>query len=147
MTESEDFKRQQNEAEAQVTKSLDSEGSIARGVNVIRQVVKSLPGTPGVYRMLNERGEALYVGKARALSKRVQSYTRIGQLPNRLRRMVSETHSMEIVTTHTEVEALLLEMNLIKQLMPRYNVLLRDDKSFPHILIARDHEFPQLVKH
>ena len=147
MTESEDFERQQNDAEAQVTKSLDAEGTIRRGVNIIREVIKSLPGTPGVYRMLNERGEALYVGKARALNKRVQSYTRIGQLPNRLRRMVSETHSMEIVTTHTEVEALLLEMNLIKQLMPRYNVLLRDDKSFPHILIARDHEFPQLVKH
>jgi excinuclease ABC subunit C len=147
MTESEDFERQQNDAEAKVTKSLDAEGTISRGVNIIREVIKSLPGTPGVYRMLNERGEALYVGKARALNKRVQSYTRIGQLPNRLRRMVSETHSMEIVTTHTEVEALLLEMNLIKQLMPRYNVLLRDDKSFPHILIARDHEFPQLVKH
>jgi excinuclease ABC subunit C len=147
MTESEDFERQQNDAGAQVTKSLDAEGTIRRGVNIIREVIKSLPGTPGVYRMLNERGEALYVGKARALNKRVQSYTRIGQLPNRLRRMVSETHSMEIVTTHTEVEALLLEMNLIKQLMPRYNVLLRDDKSFPHILIARDHEFPQLVKH
>ena len=90
--------------------------------------------------MLDARGTALYVGKARSLKKRVPSYTRINQLPNRLKRMVSETSSLEIVTTHTEVEALLLEINMIKQLRPRYNVLLRDDKSFPHILIARDHD-------
>ncbi|MFZ8898756.1 MAG: excinuclease ABC subunit UvrC [Alphaproteobacteria bacterium] len=117
------------------------------GISIIQEVVKTLPSSPGVYQMLNEQGEALYVGKARSLKNRVPAYTRFAQLPNRLRRMVSETRSMQIVTTHTEVEALLLEINLIKQLMPRYNVLLRDDKSFPHILIARDHEFPQLVKH
>ncbi|MEK9827435.1 MAG: GIY-YIG nuclease family protein, partial [Rhodospirillales bacterium] len=117
------------------------------GISIIQEVVKTLPSSPGVYQMLNEQGEALYVGKARSLKKRVPAYTRFAQLPNRLRRMVSETRSMQIVTTHTEVEALLLEINLIKQLMPRYNVLLRDDKSFPHILIARDHEFPQLIKH
>jgi len=127
--------------------SPKSLGKMELGISIIQEVVKTLPSSPGVYQMLNEQGEALYVGKARSLKKRVPAYTRFAQLPNRLRRMVSETRSMQIVTTHTEVEALLLEINLIKQLMPRYNVLLRDDKSFPHILIARDHEFPQLVKH
>jgi len=122
-------------------------GLIEDGVAVIREALKTMPAGPGVYRMLDARGGALYVGKARSLKKRVPSYTRIAQLPNRLRRMVAETTSMEIVTTHTEVEALLLEINLIKQLKPRYNVLLRDDKSFPHILIARDHDYPQIVKH
>ncbi|MFZ8951922.1 MAG: excinuclease ABC subunit UvrC, partial [Alphaproteobacteria bacterium] len=127
--------------------SPKSLGMMELGISIIQEVVKTLPSSPGVYQMLNEQGEALYVGKARSLKNRVPAYTRFAQLPNRLRRMVSETRSMQIVTTHTEVEALLLEINLIKQLMPRYNVLLRDDKSFPHILIARDHEFPQLVKH
>jgi len=127
--------------------SPKSLGMMELGISIIQEVVKTLPSSPGVYQMLNEQGEALYVGKARSLKKRVPAYTRFAQLPNRLRRMVSETRSMQIVTTHTEVEALLLEINLIKQLMPRYNVLLRDDKSFPHILIARDHEFPQLIKH
>ncbi|MEL0090551.1 MAG: excinuclease ABC subunit UvrC [Rhodospirillales bacterium] len=122
-------------------------GLLDSGASVIQDVVKTLPSSPGVYQMLNERGEALYVGKARSLKNRVPAYTRLAQLPNRLRRMVAETRSMEIVTTHTEVEALLLEINLIKQLKPRYNVLLRDDKSFPHILLARDHEFPQIIKH
>ena len=122
-------------------------GLLDSGTSVIQDVVKTLPSSPGVYQMLNERGEALYVGKARSLKNRVPAYTRLAQLPNRLRRMVAETRSMEIVTTHTEVEALLLEINLIKQLKPRYNVLLRDDKSFPHILLARDHEFPQIIKH
>lgn len=122
-------------------------GRIEDGVAVIRGALKTMPTAPGVYRMLDARGGALYVGKARSLKKRVPSYTRIAQLPNRLRRMVAETAAMEIVTTHTEVEALLLEINLIKRLKPRYNVLLRDDKSFPHILIAKDHAFPQIVKH
>jgi excinuclease ABC subunit C len=122
-------------------------GLIEDGVQVIRDALKTMPTSPGVYRMLDARGVLLYVGKARSLKKRVPSYTRLTQLPNRLKRMVAETASMEIVTTHTEVEALLLEINLIKRLKPRYNVLLRDDKSFPHILIARDHEFPQIVKH
>ena len=124
-----------------------SGGRIEDGVRVIREALKTMPAAPGVYRMLDAKGGALYVGKANSLKKRVPSYTRIAQLPNRLRRMVAETVSMEIVTTHTEVEALLLEINLIKRLKPRYNVLLRDDKSFPHILIARDHDFPQIVKH
>ena len=136
-----------NRAGVEETVSPKSLGMMELGLSIIQEVVKTLPSSPGVYQMLNEQGEALYVGKARSLKKRVPAYTRFAQLPNRLRRMVSETRSMQIVTTHTEVEALLLEINLIKQLMPRYNVLLRDDKSFPHILIARDHEFPQLIKH
>ncbi len=106
-----------------------------------------IPPTPGVYRMLDRRGEALYVGKARNLKSRVQNYTHPAGLSNRLRRMVAETAAMEIVSTHTEAEALLLECNLIKRLMPRYNVLLRDDKSFPLIHITADQDFPQLTKH
>lgn len=118
-----------------------------QGVGVIAEALKNLPGSPGVYRMLNRSGDALYVGKARNLKKRVGAYTQIGKLPERLRRMVSETAQLEVVTTHTEVEALLLEINLIKRLMPRYNVLLRDDKSFPYILITGDHPAPQISKH
>jgi excinuclease ABC subunit C len=97
--------------------------------------------------MLSQRGDALYVGKARNLKKRVANYTHPAKLPYRLQRMIAETVSMEFVTTHTEVEALLLEANLINQLRPRYNVLLRDDKSFPYILITGDQDFPQIVKH
>jgi excinuclease ABC subunit C len=97
--------------------------------------------------MLNQRGDALYVGKARNLKKRVVNYTHPAKLPYRLQRMIAETVSMEFVTTHTEVEALLLEANLINQLRPRYNVLLRDDKSFPYILITGDQDFPQIIKH
>ena len=120
---------------------------LARGVALLQDQLKTLPGRPGVYRMLNAAGEALYVGKARNLRRRVASYTQVERLPNRLRRMVAETAALEVVTTHTEVEALLLEGNLIKRLMPRYNVLLRDDKSFPFILITGDHPAPQLAKH
>ena len=122
-------------------------GSIAAGAEVIRGYLTNLPGTPGVYRMLNGRGDALYVGKARNLKKRVANYTHPAKQPYRLQRMIAETVTMEFVTTHTEVEALLLEANLINQLRPRYNVLLRDDKSFPYILITGDHKFPQIVKH
>src|SRR5919199_6690813 len=117
------------------------------GVEVIRRVLKTLPNSPGVYRMLARNGDALYVGKARNLKSRVASYTHTSNLSNRIRRMVHETAAMEIVVTHTEAEALLLESNLIKRLMPRYNVLLRDDKSFPYILLTRRHDFPQLAKH
>jgi len=122
-------------------------GVLARGLEVIVEAVKRLPANPGVYRMLNKSGDALYVGKARNLKKRVTAYTQIGKLPERLRRMVAETVQLEVVTTNTEVEALLLEINLIKRLMPRYNVLLRDDKSFPYILITGDHPAPQIAKH
>jgi excinuclease ABC subunit C len=118
-----------------------------RGVAVIQEHLRTLPGTPGVYRMLSGDGSVLYVGKAKNLKRRVTNYTQVNRLPVRLQRMVSETETMEFVTCHTEVEALLLESNLIKRLAPRYNVLLRDDKTFPHIMITRDHAFPQLTKH
>ncbi len=121
--------------------------ALERGLSVIREVLRTLPPGSGVYRMLDARGDALYVGKARSLKNRVSHYTHPGALSNRLRRMVAETRSMEVVVTHTEVEALLLESNLIKRLMPRYNVLLRDDKSFPYIHLTGDHDFPQITKH
>src|SRR5260221_10757434 len=127
--------------------SADSGGGFAGGVAAIRAVMKNLPPRPGVYRMLDARGDGLYVGKARNLKSRVANYTHVVDLSNRLRRMVAETAAMEVVVTHTEVEALLLESNLIKRLMPRYNVLLRDDKSFPFIEINAAHAFPQLSKH
>ena len=110
--------------------------NMARGATVIREAVQSLPGGPGVYRMLNAVADVLYVGKARSLKRRVASYVQIARLPMRLQRMVAETTAIEVVTTHTEAEALLLEANLIKRLRPRYNVLLRDDKSFPYILLT-----------
>ena len=122
-------------------------GALARGIAVIRAALRTLPAGPGVYRMLNAKGDALYVGKARNLKSRVANYTHLAKLSNRLRRMVAETRALEVVVTHTEVEALLLECNLIKRLMPRYNVLLRDDKSFPYIHLTGDHAFPQLTKH
>ncbi len=119
-----------------------------RGAPVIAREAKTAPMGPGVYRMIDSDGEVLYVGKARSLKKRVQSYARAqGQHNNRIARMVADTASMEFVTTPTETEALLLEANLIKRLKPRFNVVLRDDKSFPFILIARDHAFPQILKH
>jgi excinuclease ABC subunit C len=117
------------------------------GPGVIAQVLKSLPNKPGVYRMIGAKGDVLYVGKARSLKKRVASYTRLSGHTNRIARMISATASMEIITTATETEALLLEANLIKRLKPSCNVILRDDKSFPYILIARGHDAPQLVKH
>jgi len=122
-------------------------GVLGHGLEVIRERVKTLPAAPGVYRMINVRGDVLYVGKARDLKKRVSSYTQIYRLDMRLQRMVSETAAMEFVATHTEVEALLLEANLIKRYLPRYNVLLRDDKSFPYIAITGDHAIPQITKH
>jgi len=118
-----------------------------KGAAVIHATWRTLPNVPGVYRMLDRHGDALYVGKARDLRKRVVTYTRPERLPIRLRRMVAATHRMEIVTTHTEAEALLLESNLVKKLKPRYNILLRDDKSFPFILLTGDHDFPRVVKH
>jgi excinuclease ABC subunit C len=122
-------------------------GSLAAGVDAIRAVLKTLPPGPGVYRMLNAAGDVLYVGKARNLKNRVGNYVNPIGLSIRIRRMVAETATMEVVTTHTEVEALLLESNLIKRLLPRYNVLLRDDKSFPYIHLRSDHPVPQLTKH
>lgn len=117
------------------------------GVGVIRAAVKTLPDAPGVYRMLDARGDALYVGKAKSLRKRVASYTRPAQLAVRIQRMIAATASMLFVRTHTEAEALLLESNLIKKLRPRFNILMRDDKSFPYILIVEDHACPRLTRH
>jgi excinuclease ABC subunit C len=125
----------------------DARPSLKTGAGIVAGYLPQLGLGPGVYRMFNASGDVLYVGKARSLKKRVQTYAHPQRLPIRLQRMVSETVSMEFVTTHTEVEALLLESNLIKQLRPRYNILLRDDKSFPDILIRGDHDFPQIVKH
>ncbi len=130
-----------------MTKSSKLPPSLIQGIDIIRQTVKTLPQVPGVYRMINSRGEVVYVGKAKDLKKRVVSYTFAPKLPHRLQRMVSETVSMEIVTTHTETEALLLESNLIKKLQPHYNILLKDDKSFPYILITQGHPYPRLEKH
>ncbi len=123
-------------------------GDLAAGAEVIRKFWRTLPGSPGVYRMIDANGEVLYVGKARNLKNRVANYTRgVGHGGARTARMIAATATMEFVTTRTETEALLLEANLIKQLRPRYNVLLRDDKSFPYILLTRDHRAPQIVKH
>lgn len=118
-----------------------------KGHKLIQDYLKTLDTSPGVYRMLNGASEVLYVGKARNLRARVSNYARPSGHSGRIARMISETASMMFLTTRTETEALLLEQNLIKQLKPRYNVLLRDDKSFPNILISRAHPFPQLKKH
>lgn len=130
---------------------MDETGKIQaswdRGAEIIRNLAKDLPNSPGVYRMLNAKGELLYVGKARSLKKRVMNYTQVERQPRRIVQMISETTEMMFVRTHTEVEALLLEANLIKRLRPRYNILLKDSKSFPYILITDGHDYPQLVKH
>ncbi|WP_395686390.1 excinuclease ABC subunit UvrC [Aestuariivirga sp.] len=117
------------------------------GSAVIRDAVARLPGKPGVYRMFDAKGDVIYVGKARNLKSRVSNYARLTGHSARIATMISLTTAMEFVTTATEAEALLLEANLIKKLKPRFNVILRDDKSFPYILIARDHPVAQLVKH
>ncbi len=117
------------------------------GHEVIQDYLKTLDGSPGVYRMLNAASEVLYVGKARNLKARVTNYARPSGHSARIARMIHETASMMFLTTRTELEALLLEQNLIKQLKPRYNVLLRDDKSFPNILISSEHSYPQIKKH
>ena len=122
--------------------------SLSRGTAVLEDALRTLPTTPGVYRMLNAKGDALYVGKAHNLRKRVAAYTQAPRLSTRLLRMVAETATLEVITTHTEVEALLLESNLIKKLAPRYNILLRDDKSFPYILItSAEDTAPRITKH
>lgn len=127
--------------------AADDKPDLERGAEAIRSVVRKLPTRPGVYRMLDARGDVLYVGKARALKNRVTNYTQVARLPQRLQRMVSQTRAMEIVTTTSEAEALLLEAQLIKRYRPPYNVLLRDDKSFPFILLRMDHDFPRVQKH
>jgi excinuclease ABC subunit C len=135
--------------EEQATYAVRGEGApdLDQGVAAIREVWKTLPSRPGVYRMQDARGDVLYVGKARTLKSRVTSYTQVARLPKRLQRMVAQTRSMTIVTTRTEAEALLLEAQLITRFRPAYNVLLRDDKSFPFIMLREDHEFPRIQKH
>ncbi|MFM5884643.1 MAG: excinuclease ABC subunit UvrC [Novosphingobium sp.] len=124
-----------------------SQPDLEAGIAAIREVLATLRPKPGVYRMLDARGDVLYVGKARALKNRVANYTQVERLPLRLKRMVSQTRAMTIVTTNSEAEALLLEAQLIKRYRPPYNVLLRDDKSFPFILLRADHDFPRITKH
>ncbi|MGH6659897.1 MAG: excinuclease ABC subunit UvrC, partial [Sphingomicrobium sp.] len=140
-----------NEEKATYTVRGEARGEgapdLEAGVKAIRNVLKTLPSRPGVYRMQDARGDVLYVGKARVLKNRVNSYTQVAKLPKRLLRMISQTREMTIVTTRTEAEALLLEAQLIKRFRPPYNVLLRDDKSFPFILLREDHPYPQVRKH
>ncbi len=136
-----------NEERATYAVQGSDQPDLEKGVAAIREVWKTLPRRPGVYRMHDSRGDVLYVGKARVLRNRVTSYTQVNKLPKRLQRMVAQTRSMTIVTTRTEAEALLLEAQLIKRFRPAYNVLLRDDKSFPFIMLREDHAFPRIQKH
>jgi len=128
-------------------KQEDEISLVQAGVDVIQSYLRHLYDKPGVYQMINARGEALYIGKAKSLKKRVSSYTRPANLPLRLKRMIAQTVSMEFINTNTEAEALLLEANLIKKRKPRFNILLRDDKSFPYIFLAQEHDFPLIRKH
>lgn len=118
-----------------------------RGAEVIQAYLKTLDSSPGVYRMLDEQSRVLYVGKARNLRARVSNYARRTGHSGRIATMIAQTTTMMFLTTKTETEALLLEQNLIKQLKPKYNVLLRDDKSFPNILVSKDHAYPMISKH
>jgi excinuclease ABC subunit C len=136
-----------HEERATYTLRGSDQPDLEAGVAAIRETVRTLPARPGVYRMQDARGEVLYVGKARVLRNRVANYTQVDRLPLRLKRMISQTRSMTIVTTNSEAEALLLEAQLIKRFRPAYNVLLRDDKSFPFILLRADHAFPRISKH
>ena len=136
-----------NEDKASYTVRGSEAPDLEAGVAAIRNVMKTLPARPGVYRMQDARGDVLYVGKARGLKQRVTNYTQVARLSKRLQRMVAQTRSMTIVTTRTEAEALLLEAQLIKRFRPPYNVLLRDDKSFPFILLREDHPFARVQKH
>ncbi|MBB3693099.1 excinuclease ABC subunit UvrC [Sphingomonas sp. BK580] len=136
-----------NEEQATFTIRGADTPDLKAGEAAIRNVLKTLPLKPGVYRMHDAKGDVLYVGKARALKNRVANYVQVERLPKRLQRMVSQTRSMTIVTTNNEAEALLLEAQLIKRYRPAYNVLLRDDKSFPFILLRADHDFPRIQKH
>ena len=136
-----------HEAKAASTVRGSDAPDLETGIAAIRNVVKTLPARPGVYRMQDARGDVLYVGKARGLKQRVTNYVQVARLSKRLQRMVAQTRSMTIVTTRTEAEALLLEAQLIKRFRPPYNVLLRDDKSFPFILLREDHPFARVQKH
>ncbi|MCW2415748.1 excinuclease ABC subunit C [Sphingobium sp. B8D3A] len=147
MTERPSSPNRFNEEKATSTIRGSELPDVDAGVAAIRGTLKTLGTRPGVYRMQDARGDVLYVGKARALKNRVSNYTQVDRLPRRLQRMVSQTRSMTIVTTQSEAEALLLEAQLIKRFRPPYNVLLRDDKSFPFILLREDHAFPRVQLH
>jgi excinuclease ABC subunit C len=134
-------------ASPEETDAAPAPGAPLTGLDVVKDNLRRLPGKPGVYRMFGEKAELLYVGKARNLKARVGSYAKLGGHTQRIARMISLTRTMEFVVTASETEALLLEANLIKRLKPRFNIILRDDKSFPHILIREDHEAPQALKH
>src|ERR1700754_4339136 len=136
-----------NEEQATYAVRGADQPDLEKGIAAIRQVWRTLPSRPGVYRMQDAKGDVLYVGKARALRNRVTNYTQVARLPKRLQRIVAQTRSMTIVTINTAAEALLLEAQLIKRFRPPYNVLLRDDKSFPFILLREDHAFPRVQKH
>ena len=118
-----------------------------QGQEIIKFIAKTLPHKPGIYQMENEKGQILYIGKAKNLAKRVINYTSLSNLTRRLQRMVSLTSRINFVVTNTETEALLLECNLIKRHKPRFNIILRDDKSFPYILINKEHTFPRIQKY
>src|ERR1700728_2964115 len=137
------------EAEEAAAIQIDDEaaGSLAAGRDAIVHAIKEAPSRPGVYRMIDGRGDVLYVGKAKNIKKRIAAYARPTGLDTRIERMIAQTRTLEFVVTRTETEALLLEANLIKRLRPRFNVTLRDDKSFPYILITSDHWAPQILKH
>jgi excinuclease ABC subunit C len=147
VTDKPDSPNRFNEEKATYALRGSDQPDLEAGVAAIRGVARTLPVRPGVYRMLDARGDVLYVGKARALKNRVTQYTQVARQPKRLLRMISQTRAMQIVTTHSEAEALLLEAQLIKRYRPPYNVLLRDDKSFPFILLREDHDFPRVQLH
>ncbi len=138
---------QPDEIEAAMPSAEGDADSLAAGRAAILRYVKLAPSRPGVYRMIDARGDVLYVGKAKNIKKRIAAYARPTGLDTRIERMVAATRTLEFVVTRTETEALLLEANLIKRLRPRFNVVLRDDKSFPYILITSDHWAPQILKH
>ena len=138
---------QPDEMEAATPSFEDDTDSLAAGRAAILRYVKLAPSRPGVYRMIDARGDVLYVGKAKTIKKRIAAYARPTGLDTRIERMVAATRTLEFIVTRTETEALLLEANLIKRLRPRFNVVLRDDKSFPYILISSDHWAPQILKH
>ena len=129
------------------TFSKEIQDSNFKGQEIIKFIAKNLPQKPGVYQMENEKGDILYIGKAKNLAKRVKNYTSLNNLTRRLQRMVNLTKQMNFVVTNTEVEALLLECNLIKKYKPRFNIILRDDKSFPYILINKEYEYPRIQKY
>jgi len=137
------------EAEESAASAADGqvEDSLAAGRAATLRYAKLAPSQPGVYRMIDARGDVLYVGKAKNVRNRIRAYARPAGLDTRIERMIAATRALEFVVTRTETEALLLEANLIKRLRPRFNVLLRDDKSFPYIVITSDHWAPRILKH